>query len=177
MRKKRLITAEKEEIIALYKGGVSVVDIATKVGRSKVTVHKIVEFLSISKEPIVQFSVGVHPSELLTLDALFLEHGITNRSNGLRKMIRSAGGYFEERDDVLAEWKALRKTIEGIANNCNQIATACNVGKVDMSGELPELYKTLSRNHYKLTNILSLAFIAVDKKKLVDHPLRKALDV
>ncbi len=124
----------------------------------------------------MQISVAIHPEELRALDALFLEYGIKNRSHGFRKMIRGATGYFEERDDVMAEWKELNKTISGEANNCNQIATACNTGKVDMSGELPGLYKQLSRQYFKLTKILNLAFIAVDKKKLVHHPLKKALD-
>lgn len=175
MAKKRLTTLEKNEIGALFNGGQSVAKIAEKYGRSKVTIYRVTEHLNRSRVRTKVIPLRLHPLELEALDAAFEKYGVQNRTRGIRKLLRSAGDFFEERDDIAAEWKAIRIQLDGIANNLNQIARACNSGKVDMSGELPDECKKLSRKYYELSDILSHPFVAVNRQSMVDNHLENVL--
>ena len=73
-----------------------------------------------------QVSVTVTEEELQAFDAVLGKHGITSRSDGMRRLIQSANGIFIPDEHLASELNGFRAALNRVGNNGTQIAKRMN---------------------------------------------------
>ncbi|ATG37971.1 MULTISPECIES: helix-turn-helix domain-containing protein [Rhodobacterales] len=73
-----------------------------------------------------QVSVTVTEEELQAFDAVLGKHGITSRSDGMRRLIQSANGIFIPDEHLASELNGFRAALNRVGNNVTQIAKRMN---------------------------------------------------
>ncbi|SFQ68479.1 hypothetical protein SAMN05421853_1217 [Roseivivax halotolerans] len=128
--RRRLSRDERLEIIRESGKGASAKALASKFG---VTERTIFYTLRTEKERrrenstrTRQVNVSLTDEELRDFDALLGKHGITNRAEGLRRLIQCANGVFQPDEHMVSELNAFRAALNRVGNNVTQIAKRMN---------------------------------------------------
>jgi len=128
--RRRLTDLERLEIVRETRKGVS----ARVLGkRYSVTPRTIQYTVKREKERrrdtgirTAQIGTTVTPEELRAFEVVLSRHGISNRSDGMRRLIQSANGVFQPDEHLADELKAFRAALNRVGNNVTQIAKRMN---------------------------------------------------
>ncbi len=125
-RTKRLIEAERMEIVREAAQGVSTSELAARFG---VTPRAIQYTLKSDQErqrdaavPVAAVSVKVTVAELAAFDVVLATASIETRSEGLRRLMQAAGGVFVPDAQLAVELTRYRASLHEVGNGVAQIA-------------------------------------------------------
>lgn len=173
-RSKRLIDAERMEIVREAAEGVSTSVLAERFGVSvraiQYTLKADAERQTDAAIPVSAVSVKVTASELAALDAVLAKAGIESRAEGLRRLIQAAGGVFVSDAQMAAEMARYRSSLHEVGNGVAQIAkqmTQANRQGKGAGSEFTEL---------RLAQMRGLARFILDSADEIDLLVRRRRD-
>ncbi len=173
-RSKRLIDAERMEIVREAAEGVSTSVLAERFGVSvraiQYTLKADAERQTDAAIPVSAVSVKVTASELAALDAVLAKAGIESRAEGLRRLIQAAGGVFVPDAQMAAEMARYRSSLHEVGNGVAQIAkqmTQANRQGKGAGSEFTEL---------RLAQMRGLARFILDSADEIDLLVRRRRD-
>ena len=173
-RSKRLIDAERMEIVREAAEGVSTSVLAERFGVSvraiQYTLKADAERQTDAAIPVSAVSVKVTAAELEALDAVLAKAGIESRAEGLRRLIQAAGGVFVPDAQMAAEMARYRASLHEVGNGVAQIAkqmTQANRQGQGADSEFTEL---------RLAQMRGLARFILDSADEIDLLLRRRRD-
>tara|TARA_R110000868_G_scaffold106084_1_gene291067 strand:+ start:619 stop:1200 length:582 start_codon:yes stop_codon:yes gene_type:complete len=173
-RSKRLIDAERMEIVREAAEGVSTSVLAERFGVSvraiQYTLKADAERQTDAAIPVSAVSVKVTAAELEALDAVLAKAGIESRAEGLRRLIQAAGGVFVPDAQMAAEMARYRASLHEVGNGVAQIAkqmTQANRQGQGAGSEFTEL---------RLAQMRGLARFILDSADEIDLLLRRRRD-
>jgi transposase-like protein len=173
-RSKRLIDAERMEIVREAAEGVSTSVLAERFGVSvraiQYTLKADAERQTDAAIPVSAVSVKVTAAELEALDDVLATAGIESRAEGLRRLIQAAGGVFVPDAQMAAEMARYRASLHEVGNGVAQIAkqmTQANRQGQGAGSEFTEL---------RLAQMRGLARFILDSADEIDLLLRRRRD-
>ncbi|HBM58123.1 MAG TPA: transposase [Citreicella sp.] len=173
-RSKRLIDAERMEIVREAAKGVSTSVLAERFGVSvraiQYTLKADAERQTDAAIPVSAVSVKVTAAELEAFDAVLAKAGIESRAEGLRRLIQAAGGVFVPDAQMAAEMARYRASLHEVGNGVAQIAkqmTQANRRGQGAGSEFTEL---------RLAQMRGLARFILDSADEIDLLLRRRRD-
>ena len=124
-RSKRLTEHEKMEIVREAAEGVSTSELGARFGVTSRAVRYVLkadeERQKDTAVATAAVTVKLTPEELEALDAVFASAGIETRTEGLRRLIQSAGGTFVPDVQLAAEMARYRMTLNELGNGVAQL--------------------------------------------------------
>ncbi len=177
-RSKRLIDAERMEIVREAAEGVSTSVLAERFGVSvraiQYTLNADAERQTDAAIPVSAVSVKVTAAELEALDAVLVTAGIESRADGLRRLIQAAGGVFIPDAQLAAEMARYRASLHEVGNGVAQIAKqmtrANRMGQGAVGGTSAEF------TELRLAQMRGLARFILDSADEIDLLLRRRRD-
>ncbi len=173
-RSKRLIDAERMEIVREAAEGVSTSVLAERFGVSvraiQYTLKADAERQTDAAIPVSAVSVKVTAVELEAFDEVLAKAGIESRAEGLRRLIQAAGGVFVPDAQMAAEMARYRASLHEVGNGVAQIAkqmTQANRQGQGADSEFTEL---------RLAQMRGLARFILDSADEIDLLLRRRRD-
>ena len=173
-RSKRLIDAERMEIVREAAKGVSTSVLAERFGVSvraiQYTLKADAERQTDAAIPVSAVSVKVTAAELEAFDAVLAKAGIESRAEGLRRLIQAAGGVFVPDAQMADEMARYRASLHEVGNGVAQIAkqmTQANRRGQGAGSEFTEL---------RLAQMRGLARFILDSADEIDLLLRRRRD-
>lgn len=177
-RTKRLTDEQRMEIVREAAEGVSTSELAA---RFEVTPRAVQYTLKADAErqrdaavPVAAVSVKVTPDELVAFDEVLTAVGIETRSEGLRRLIQTAGGTFVPDAQLAAELARYRTSLHEVGNSVVQIAkqmTLANRQGQGASGGAGSEFSEL-----RLAQMRGLARFVLDFGDEIDLLLRRRRD-
>lgn len=173
-RSKRLIDAERMEIVREAAEGVSTSVLAERFGVSvraiQYTLKADAERQTDAAIPVSAVSVKVTAAELAALDAVLAKAGIESRAEGLRRLIQAAGGVFVPDAQMAAEMARYRASLHEVGNGVAQIAKQMAQANRQGQGAGPEF------TELRLAQMRGLARFILDSADEIDLLLRRRRD-
>ena len=174
-RSKRLIDAERMEIVREAAEGVSTSVLAERFGVSvraiQYTLKADAERQTDAAIPVSAVSVKVTAAELEALDAVLAKAGIESRAEGLRRLIQAAGGVFVPDAQMAAEMARYRASLHEVGNGVAQIAKQMTQANRQGQGAGPAEFTEL-----RLAQMRGLARFILDSADEIDLLLRRRRD-
>ena len=174
-RSKRLIDAERMEIVREAMSGVSTSVLAERFGVTpravQYAVKSDVERQRDTAVPVLAVSVKVTPEEMAAFDAVIASVGIETRSEGLRRLMQAAGGTFVADTSLAAEMARYRASLNDVGNGVAQIAKQMQKANRAGQGTGPEF------SELRLTQLRGLARFILDSADEIDLLVRRRRDV
>ena len=174
-RSKRLIDAERMEIVREAAEGVSTSVLAERFG---VSVRAIQYTLKVDAErqtdaaiPVSAVSVKVTAAELEALDAVLAKAGIESRAEGLRRLIQAAGGVFVPDAQIAAEMARYRASLHEVGNGVAQIAK--QMTRANRQGQGADGGTSAEFSELRLAQMRALARFILDSADEIDLLLRR----
>ena len=128
--RRRLSDLERLEIVRETRKGVSAQVLGKRFGVTPRTIQYTVRREKLRKRDsgirTAQIGTTVTPEELRDFEALLGRHGITSRSDGMRRLIQAANGVFQPDEHLADELKGVRAALNRVGNNVTQIAKRMN---------------------------------------------------
>ena len=173
-RSKRLIDAERMEIVREAAKGVSTSALAERFGVSvraiQYTLKADAERQTDAAIPVSAISVKVTAVELEALDEVLAKAGIESRAEGLRRLIQAAGGVFVPDAQMAAEMARYRASLHEVGNGVAQIAKQMAQANRQGQGAGPEF------TELRLAQMRGLARFILDSADEIDLLLRRRRD-
>ena len=173
-RSKRLIDAERMEIVREAAEGVSTSVLAERFGVSvraiQYTLKADAERQTDAAIPVSAVSVKVTAAELEALDAVLAKAGIESRAEGLRRLIQAAGGVFVPDAQMAAEMARYRASLHEVGNGVAQIAKQMAQANRQGQGAGREF------TELRLAQMRGLARFILDSADEIDLLLRRRRD-
>jgi len=173
-RTKRLTEIEKMEIVREATDGVSTSELAARLG---VTPRAIQYTLKADDErqrdagvATAAVTVKLTPEELAALDETLAAAGIETRTEGLRRLIQSAGGTFVPDVQLAAEMARYRAALHEVGNGVAQIAKQMTQANRMGQGAGPEF------SELRLAQMRGLARFILDSADEIDLLVRRRRD-
>ncbi|MHA6327273.1 transposase [Roseivivax sp. CAU 1753] len=171
---KRLIDAERMEIVREAAEGVSTSVLAERFGVSVRAIHYTLkadaERQTDAAIPVSAVSVKVTAAELAELDEVLAKAGIESRAEGLRRLIQAAGGVFVPDAQMAAEMVRYRASLHEVGNGVAQIAK--QMARANRQGQGVGLEFT----ELRLAQMRGLARFILDSADEIDLLLRRRRD-
>ena len=173
-RSKRLIDAERMEIVREAADGVSTSVLAE---RFEVTPRAVQYTVKSDEErqrdtavPVLAVSVKVTSDEMAAFDAVLASAGIETRSEGLRRLMQAAGGTFVADAQLAAEMARYRASLNEVGNGVAQIAKQMQKANRAGQGTGPEF------SELRLAQMRGLARFILDSADEIDLLVRRRRD-
>ena len=177
-RTRRLTQTERVEIVRAAGEGVATSELAK---RFRVTPRAIQYTLKVDEErrrdaavATAAVTVKLTPEELSALDEVLTGAGIETRTEGVRRLIQSAGGTFVPDAQLAGELARYRASLHEVGNGVVQIAKqmmkASRVGQGEGSAANAEL------SELRLAQMRGLARFILDSADEIDLLLRRRRD-
>ncbi|RLJ36228.1 hypothetical protein BCF46_3810 [Litoreibacter meonggei] len=170
--RRRLSDLERLEIVRETRKGVSAQVLGKRFGVTPRTIQYTVRREKLRKRDsgirTAQIGTTVTPEELRDFEALLGRHGITSRSDGMRRLIQAANGVFQPDEHLADELKAFRAALNRVGNNVTQIAKRMN--EANNKGMRPSFGPS------SLGQMRSLAGFVLDFADQVDLLTRRRTD-
>ena len=173
-RTRRLTQTERVEIVRAAGEGVATSELAK---RFRVTPRAIQYTLKVDEErrrdaavATAAVTVKLTPEELSALDEVLTGAGIETRTEGVRRLIQSAGGTFVPDAQLAGELARYRASLHEVGNGVVQIAkqmTKANRARQGAGSEFSEL---------RLAQMRGLARFILDSADEIDLLLRRRRD-
>lgn len=114
--------------------GYSYEEVGDEFGVAADTIYRLKKKHSFQGKTVVakgrKVTVRLSEVELKSLQAFREQNGKKSNSDAVRAMIRSSQGFLELSAEAQAEFEELKRKIEGMANNINQVAYAANAKRI-----------------------------------------------
>ncbi|MBM1691149.1 transposase [Sulfitobacter geojensis] len=173
-RSKRLTDAQRMEIVREAANGVSTSVLATRFGVTaravQYTVKSDEERQRDTAVPVLAVSVKVTPEEMAGFDAVLASAGIETRSEGLRRLMQSAGGTFVADAQLAAEMARYRASLNEVGNGVAQITKQMRRANLVGQGEAEEF------SELRLAQMRGLARFILDSADEIDLLVRRRRD-
>lgn len=170
--RRRLSDLERLEIVRETHKGVSAQVLGKRFGVTPRTIQYTVRREKLRKRDsgirTAQIGTTVTPDELRDFEALLGRHGITSRSDGMRRLIQAANGVFQPDEHLADELKGFRAALNRVGNNVTQIAKRMN--EANNKGMRPSFGPS------SLGQMRSLAGFVLDFADQVDLLTRRRTD-
>jgi len=173
-RTKRLTDAERMEIVREAGEGVSTSELAERFG---VTARAIRYTLKADEErrrdtgvATAAVTVKLTPEELDALDEVLASAGVETRTEGVRRLIQSAGGTFVPDTQLAAEMARYRVSLHEVGNGVAQIAKRMHEANRMGQGAGAEF------SELRLAQMRGLARFILDAADEIDLALRRRRD-
>lgn len=170
--RRRLSDLERLEIVRGTHKGVSAQVLGERFGVTPRTIQYTVRREKLRKRDsgirTAQIGTTVTPEELRDFEALLGRHGITSRSDGMRRLIQAANGVFQPDEHLADELKGFRAALNRVGNNVTQIAKRMN--EANNKGMRPSFGPS------SLGQMRSLAGFVLDFADQVDLLTRRRTD-
>ncbi|WP_428929886.1 helix-turn-helix domain-containing protein [Marinibacterium sp. SX1] len=177
-RSKRLTEAERAEIVREAAGGVSTSELAERFG---VTARAVRYTLKADEErqrdasvATAAVTVKLTPEELKALDEVLAAAGIETRTEGLRRLIQTAGGTFVPDAQLAGEMARYRASLHEVGNGVVQIAK--QMMKADRAGQGEGSAAKAELSELRLAQMRGLARFILDSADEIDLLLRRRRD-
>ena len=172
-RSKRLTEFEKMEIIREAAEGVSTSELGARFGVTSRAVRYVVkaneERLKDTAVATAAVTVKLTPGELEALDAVFASAGIETRTEGLRRLIQTAGGTFVPDVRLAAEMARYRASLNHLGNGVAQLTK--RMAKANQTGQGAAAFSEL-----QLAQLRGLARFVLDSADEIDLLIRRRRD-
>ena len=172
-RSKRLTEFEKMEIIREAAEGVSTSELGARFGVTSRAVRYVVkaneERLKDTAVATAAVTVKLTPGELEALDAVFASAGIETRTEGLRRLIQTAGGTFVPDVRLAAEMARYRASLNHLGNGVAQLTK--RMAKANQTGQGAAAFSEL-----QLAQMRGLARFVLDSADEIDLLIRRRRD-
>ncbi|MEM0950214.1 MAG: transposase [Pseudomonadota bacterium] len=172
-RSKRLTDHEKMEIVREAAEGVSTSELSERFG---VTARAIRYVVTADEERKKDTSVATSavtvkltPEELAALDAVFATAGIETRTEGLRRLIQSAGGTFVPDVQLAAEMARYRASLNDLGNGVVKLTK--RMAEANQTGQGAAAFSEL-----QLAQMRGLARFVLDSADEIDLLVRRRRD-
>lgn len=151
----RLTKTQRNDIQTALRQGVSISEVSRQFSVSRPTIHAIRDEIGRApgaQEPSTVVAFRAQPTEVAALERLVRAGKFKSPSAAMRAICRRAGDFYETDPEVLDEIAALKKELQAIGRNVNQVARAVNSdvlrgrggGKaVALQAELDQMKKSL----------------------------------
>ncbi|MDF1670835.1 MAG: helix-turn-helix domain containing protein [Roseovarius sp.] len=173
-RSKRLTDAQRMEIVREAASGVSTSELAERFGVTpravQYTVKSDAERQRDTAVPVLAVSVKVTPEEMEAFDAVLASAGIETRSEGLRRLMQTAGGTFVADTSLAAEMARYRASLNDVGNGVAQIAKQMQKANRAGQGSGPEF------SELRLAQMRGLARFILDSADEIDLLVRRRRD-
>ena len=173
-RTRRLTDAERMEIVREAGEGVSTSELAERFG---VTARAVRYTLKADEErrrdtavATAAVTVKLTPEELGALDEVLASAGIETRTEGVRRLIQSAGGTFVPDTQLAAEMARYRVSLHEVGNGVAQIAKRMQEANRMGQGAGAEF------SELRLAQMRGLARFILDAADEIDLALRRRRD-
>ena len=170
--RRRLSDLERLEIVRETHKGVSAQVLGKRFGVTPRTIQYTVRREKLRKRDsgirTAQIGTTVTPEELRDFESLLGRHGITSRSDGMRRLIQAANGVFQPDEHLGDELKGFRAALNRVGNNVTQIAKRMN--EANNKGMRPSFGPS------SLGQMRSLAGFVLDFADQVDLLTRRRTD-
>lgn len=170
-RARRLTDAERMEIVREARDGVSTSELAQRFG---VTARAVRYTLQADEErrrdtgvATAAVTVKLTPEELGALDEVLASAGIETRTEGVRRLIQSAGGTFVPDTQLAAEMARYRASLHEVGNGVAQIARRMQEANRKGQGSAAEF------SELRLAQMRGLARFILDTADEIDLALRR----
>jgi len=178
-RSKRLIDAERMEIVREAAEGVSTSVLAERFGVSvraiQYTLKADAERQADAAIPVSAVSVKVTAAELAALDAVLAKAEIESRAEGLRRLIQAAGGgSFVPDAQLAAEMARYRASLHEVGNGVGQIAK--QMTRANRQGQGAVGGTSAEFTELRLAQMRGLARFILDSADEIDLLLRRRRD-
>ena len=177
-RTKRLTQTERAEIIREAGEGVGTSVLAERFG---VTPRAIQYTLKADEErqrdasvATAAVTVKLTPEELKALDEVLAAAGIETRTEGLRRLIQTAGGTFVPDAQLAGEMARYRASLHEVGNGVVQIAK--QMMKADRAGQGEGSAAKAELSELRLAQMRGLARFILDSADEIDLLLRRRRD-
>jgi DNA-binding transcriptional ArsR family regulator len=173
-RSKRLIDAERMEIVREAAEGVSTSVLAERFGVTpravQYTLKSDAERQRDTAVPVLAVSVKVTSEEMEAFDGVLASAGIETRSEGLRRLMQAAGGTFVADAQLAAEMARYRASLNDVGNGIAQIAKQMQKANRAGQGTGPEF------SELRLAQMRGLARFILDSADEIDLLVRRRRD-
>lgn len=134
MPKGRILSNDERLVIVREAAkGVAPVDLATRFGVTRRTIHYTIKREKDRRRDTgirtAAASVTVTPDEMKTFDTALSKHGFESRADGLRALMQSTNGIFVPDEHLASELAGYRAALNRVGNNITQIARRMNEAK------------------------------------------------
>jgi len=175
-RARRLTENERLSIAKARAEGVSVRELATRYGVSRVSIYNASTHGTERQEANVSRSrvIGIRVSarDLRGFDAALGRRGIAHRSDAMRRLMLAADDILRPDEDMTEELRRMSAALNRIGNNVNQVARRLNEAKV--RGERPPY---TAASHAEIRELAGLVFDMADQIQEMFRARRRALDL
>ncbi len=165
----RLSDLERLEIVRETQKGVSTQVLAKRFGVTPRTIQYTVRREKTRKRDsgirTVQIGTTITPEELRAFEAVLSRHGVSSRSEAMRRLIQSANEIFQPDEYLADELRGFRAALNRVGNNVTQIAKRMN--EANNKGIKPPFGRA------SLTQMRSLAGFVLDFADQVDLLVRR----
>lgn len=172
-RSKRLTDHEKMEIVREAAEGVSTSELGARFGVTSRAVRYVLKADEERKKDTAvataAVTVKLTPEELEALDAVFAAAGIETRTEGLRRLIQTAGGTFVPDTQLAAEMAHYRASLNHLGNGVAQLAK--RMAEANRTGQGAAVYSEL-----QLAQMRGLARFVLDSADEIDLLVRRRRD-
>ena len=172
-RSKRLTDLEKMEIVREAAEGVSTSELGARFGVTSRAVRYVLKAnegrqkdTSVATAAV---TVKLTPEELEALDALFAAAGIETRTDGLRRLIQSAGGTFVPDVQLASEMARYRASLNELGNGVAQLTK--RMADANRTGQ-----GTAPFSELQLAQMRGLARFVLDSADEIDLLVRRRRD-
>ncbi len=173
-RSKRLTETEKMQIVREASEGVSTSELAERFAVTSRAVRYVVKAdAERQKDTAVAtaaVTVKLTPEELHAFDEVLASAGIETRSEGLRRLIQTAGGTFVPDVQLAAEMARYRASLNDVGNAVAQIAKQMTQANRIGQGAGPEF------SELRLAQMRGLARFILDSADEIDLLVRRRRD-
>ena len=175
-RARRLTENERLSIAKARADGVSVRELATRYGVSRVSIYNASTHGTERQEANVSRSrvIGIRVSarDLRGFDAALGRRGIAYRSEAMRRLMLAADDILRPDEDMTEELRTMSAALNRVGNNVNQVARRLNEAKV--RGERPPY---TAASHAEIRELAGLVFDMADQIQQLFRARRRALDL
>ena len=172
-RSKRLTDLEKMEIVREAAEGVSTSELGVRFGVTSRAVRYVLKADEERKKDSAvatsAVTVKLTPEELEALDAVFASAGIETRTDGLRRLIQSAGGTFVPDVQLAAEMARYRASLNELGNGVAQLTK--RMAEANQTGQGAAAFSEL-----QLAQVRGLARFVLDSADEIDLLVRRRRD-
>ena len=172
-RSKRLTEFEKMEIIREAAEGVSTSELGARFGVTSRAVRYVLTAdearQKVTAVAPAAVTVKLTPEELEALDGVFAMAGIETRTEGLRRLIQSAGGTFVPDAHLAAEMARYRASLNDLGNGVSQLTK--RMTEANRTGQGAAAFSEL-----QLAQMRGLARFVLDSADEIDLLVRRRRD-
>ncbi|MEM6275329.1 MAG: transposase [Pseudomonadota bacterium] len=170
---KRLTANQKMEIVREAAEGISTADLSERFGVSQraiqYTLKADAERQKDTAVATAAVTVKLTPEELEALDAVFAAAGIETRTDGLRRLIQSAGGTFVPDTELAQQMERYRTSLHEVGNGVVQLSK--RMAEANRTGQGAVVFSDL-----QLAQLRGLARFILDSADEIDLLVRRRRD-